>query len=339
MRKKAILLLLTLTVALNVSACGNKEKKNVLSEDVKQEVAMQENETKKFIDDGIDFLNKGEYDDAKSSFEKAISMDKSNKGAYIEIKNRYMEKQRMDDAYYIIKLAISNGVDTENMQKILNDIKSKFEVTKLSESAYQNGEYKLPTKIKAKINNEDKEVNVVWNDNKVDTSKLGSIKYEGKIEQYDRSAELDLEIIKVEKAKKIGGISKVYEENGKRYLKFDEVEFYKNKDGNDSTAENEARKDGADAALFDEGNVEGRLNNGYYIRNKDKSLKTYEISPNVDISVCGYSVNLNTIDQQNISYEKFKTLDMGDRIRFKGVLCYIHLENNVVVKIEEQYIP
>ncbi|KAJ49226.1 tetratricopeptide (TPR) repeat protein [Clostridium tetanomorphum] len=339
MRKKVILLSLTLTVMLSISACGNKEKRTILTDDVKQEVTMQENETKKLIENGIDFLNKGKYDDAKSSFEKAISMDKSNKGAYIEIKNRYMEKQRMDDAYYIIKLAISNSVDTENMKELLKDIKSKFQVTKLSASVYQNDEYKLPNKIKAKINNEDKEVNVVWNNNTVDTSKLGSVKYEGKIEQYDRSAELNLKVTKVEKAKKIGGISKVYEDNGKRYLRFDEVQFFKDKDGNDDTAEKEARKDGANPASFDEGNVNGRLSDGYYIRNKDKSLKTYEISPNADISVCGFSVNLDTINQQRISYEKFKTLDMGDRPRYRGVLCYIYLENNVVVKIEQQFIP
>ena len=253
-----------------------------------------------------------------------------------------MEKQRLDDAYYIIKLAISNSVDTENMKELLNEIKSKFEVIKLSESVYQNNEYKLPNKIKAKINNDHKEVNVVWNNDTVDTSKLGSVKYEGKIEQYDRSAQLDLKVLKVEKAKKIGGISKVYEESGKRYLKFDEVEFFKNKDVNDITAEKEARKDGADPSLFDNGNVKGFLTDDYYIRNKDKSLKIYEISSNVDISVCKYMLNLkssNSADKQKISYEKFKTLDMRDRVRYKGILCYIYLENNVVVKIEQQYIP
>ncbi len=128
-------------------------------------------------------------------------MDKSNKSSYIEIKNKYMEKKRIDDAYYFIKLAVSNNVDTENMKKLLNDIKSKFEVTRLDAGVYQSHEYQLPDKIKAKINNEDKEVGVVWNNNNVDTSKVGTAKYEGKIEQYDRDVELNLEIIEIKKEK------------------------------------------------------------------------------------------------------------------------------------------
>ncbi len=198
--KKAIIsLTLILIVMLSASGCGKKQKTSILTNDVKQQEAMKENEIKKFIKDGTNFLNAGKYDDAKSSFEKAISMDKSNKGAYIEIKNKYMEKKRIDDAYYFIKLAVSNNVDTENMKKLLNDIKSKFQVTKVYVNVYQDNEYKLPDKIKVKINNEDKEVGVVWNNKSVDTSKVGTIKYEGKIEQYDRIAELYLEIIEIEK--------------------------------------------------------------------------------------------------------------------------------------------
>lgn len=40
---------------LSISACGNKEKRTILTDDVKQEVTMQENETKKLIENGIDF--------------------------------------------------------------------------------------------------------------------------------------------------------------------------------------------------------------------------------------------------------------------------------------------
>lgn len=344
MKRKAIIsLMLILTSMVAISGCGSEQKRSVLTNDVKQEAAMQENETKKFIKDGTDLLNKGKYDDAKSAFEKAISMDKANKGAYIEIKNKYMEKQRLDDAYYIIKLAISNNVDTENMKNLLNEIKSKFEVAKIDVTVYQNDKYNLPTKVKVKINNEEKEVDVVWDNINIDTSKLGTTKYKGKIEKYDRSAELNLKVKKIEKVKKIGGISKVYENNGKRYLKFDEVEFFLNKDVNDTTAEKEARKDGySEHGPYDGDNPfdsNGRVYDNHYIRNKDKSLKTYEVSPNVQISVCGFEVKSDTVDQQKISYEKFKTLNMDDRHRYKGILCHIYLENNVVVKIEQQYIP
>ncbi|APH17988.1 Ig-like domain-containing protein [Clostridium botulinum] len=365
MRKKAIVsLLLILIVMLSASGCGKKQKTSVLTNDVKQQEAMKENEIKKFIKDGTNFLNSGKYDDAKSSFEKAISMDKSNKVSYIEIKNKYMEKKRIDDAYYFIKLAVSNNVDTENMKKLLDNIKSKFEVTKLDAGVYQSHEYQLPDKIKAKINNEDKEVGVVWNNNNVDTSKVGTIKYEGKIEQYDRDAELNLEIIEIKKEKEskkenntekvkktqeenknekakqiksekqIGFISKIYEQNGKRYLKYDKVEIFLNKDVDDRTAEKEFIKDGNKILTGD-----GRIPSGFYIRNKDESLETYEISPNVKIDICRYHIdsNANSADLQKISYEKFKTLD--NVYGQSKALFYIYVENNVVVRIEEQYRP
>ena len=363
MTKKTIIsLILILTVMLSVSACGNKQKTSVLTNNVEKEEAMQENEIKKFIANGTNFLNVGKYDDAKSSFEKAILMDKSNKESYIEIKNKYMEKKRTDDAYYFIKLAVTNNVDTENMKKLLNDIKSKFEVVKVYVNVYQDNEYKLPDKIKAKINNEDKEVGVVLNNKSVDTSKVGTIKYEGKIEQYDRIAELYLEIIEIEKetkkedntkkvkkiqeenknekvkevknGKQIGFINGIYERNGKRYLKIDEVEFFKNKDANDRTAEREVIKDGKKEYLLD-----GRVTDDYYLRNNDNSLENYEISENVEVDVCKYHIdkNINTIDLQRINYEKFKTLD---NVYGQGnALFYIYVEDNVIVKIQEQFRP
>ncbi|WP_434305079.1 tetratricopeptide repeat protein [Clostridium botulinum] len=373
MRKKAIILLtLILIFMLSVSGCDKKQKTSILTNDVKQQEAMKENEVKKFIKNGTNFLNAGKYDDAKGSFEKAVSMEKSNKASYIEIKNKYMEKNRLDDAYYFVKLAVNNNVDTENMKKLLNDIKSKFEVTKLYINVYQNNEYKLPDKIKAKINNEDKEVEVIWNNKNVDTSEIGTIKYQGKIEQYDRIAELNLKVIELEKetkkemkkenntqkvkniqeenknekvkeikeikevknGKQIGFINGIYEESGKKYLKFDEVEFFKNKDANDRTAEREVIKDGKKEYLLD-----GRVTDDYYLRNNDNSLEDYEISQNVEVDVCKYHIdeNINTIDLQRISYEKFKSLN--NVYGQSNALFYIYVEDNVIVKIQEQFRP
>ncbi|MEL5897945.1 tetratricopeptide repeat protein [Clostridium sporogenes] len=368
MRKKAIIsLLLILIIMLSISGCGKKEKTSVLTNNVKQQEAMKENEIKKFIKNGTNFLNEGKYDDAKSSFEKAVSMEKSNKESYIEIKNKYMGKNRLDDAYYFVKLAVNNNVDTENMKKLLSDIKSRFEVTKLYINVYQNNEYKLPDKIKAKINNEDKEVEVIWNNKSVDTSEIGTTKYQGKIEQYDRIAELNLKVLQSPKEKKenknkeekinkninnsqkpyndknikevkngkqIGFINGIYEQNGKRYLKFDEVEFFKNKDANDRTAEREVIKDGKKEYLLD-----GRVTDDYYLRNNDNTLEDYEISQNVQVYVCKYHIdkNINTIDLQRINYEKFKTLD---NVYGQGnALFYIYVEDNVIVKIQEQFRP
>ncbi|MPM50262.1 hypothetical protein SDC9_96998 [bioreactor metagenome] len=324
MKKKPIVLVtLTLLAIITLSACEDKQKTTVIANDIKQETAMQEDEVKKIIMDGASFLNEGKYEDAKSTFEKAISMDKANKGAYIEIKNKYMEKQRIDDAYGIIKTAINNNVDTENMKEILKDIKSKFEDIKLDISLYENSEYQLPTKVKTKINNEDKELNVVWSNNTIDTSKIGKVKYEGKIEQYDRNVELNLNIMEIKRERKIGFISKVYEQGGVRYITIDEIEFYFNEENN-RIADIEAAKDGFKA----EDGV-------YYIRNNSRTLKNIQLSPNAIISLCGHRFELDTLYQNPISYDKFKELKQ----KSEYFLCNVNLENDVVVRIEEQYTP
>lgn len=324
MKKKSLFLVtLTLLAIITLSACEDKQKTTVIATDIKQETAMQEDEVKKIIMDGDSFLNEGKYEDAKSTFEKAISMDKANKGAYIEIKNKYMEKQRLDDAYGIIKTAINNNVDTENMKEILKDIKSKFEDIKLDISLYENSEYQLPTKVKTKINNEDKELDVVWSNNTIDTSKIGKVKYEGKIEQYDKNVELNLNVMEIKRERKTGYISKVYEQGGIRYITIDEVEFYFN-EKNNRIADIEAAKDGVQA-------YEGV----YYIRNNNKTLKNIQISPEAKITLCGYRFNLETLYQNPVSYAKFKEMKQQQE-RF---LCHINLENDVVVKIEEQYVP
>ncbi len=41
---------------LSASGCGKKQKTSVLTNDVKQQEAMKENEIKKFIKDGTNFL-------------------------------------------------------------------------------------------------------------------------------------------------------------------------------------------------------------------------------------------------------------------------------------------
>src|SRR3712207_8990808 len=43
----------------------------------------------------------------------------------------------------------------------------------------------LPSSVKIKINNEEKQVNVVWNNPKVDTTKVKVKKYTGKVQGYE----------------------------------------------------------------------------------------------------------------------------------------------------------
>lgn len=299
---------------------------------MRQETIVQEEEVKKIIKDGVSFLNEGKYEDAKNTFEKAISMDKANKGTYIEIKNQYMEKERLDDAYYIIKTAINNNVDIENMKGILNGIKSKFQVVKLDKSLNLYTEFNLPSKIKAKINGEPKEVDVVWTNNSIDTSSVSQVKYTGKIELYDRDVELNLNVLKyIKKENKIGYITKVYDQDGVEYIEVDEVEFYSNNYLGDRTAEIEASKDGYNLDVED-----GKWLYDYYIRNKSKDVKVYEISSEASIILCGHRFGLETLVPEQIDFEKLKTQEEQSK---HGILCNLYLENGVILKIEEQYVP
>lgn len=333
MRKKSLILMgLTIAAMISFSACEEKQKTVVIASDMRQETIVQEEEVKKVIKDGVSFLNEGKYEDAKNTFEKAISMDKANKGTYIEIKNQYMEKERLDDAYYIIKTAINNNVDIENMKGILNDIKSKFQVVKLDKSLNINTEFNLPSKIKAKINGELKEVDVVWTNNSVDTSSVRQVKYTGKIELYDRDVELNLNVLKyIKKENKIGYITKVYDQDGGEYIAVDEVEFYSNNYLEDRTAEIEASKDGYNLDV-----EEGGRWDDYYIRNKSKDIKVYEISSEASIYLCGHRFGLETLVPEQIDFEKLKTQEEQSEY---GILCNLYLENDVILKIEEQYVP
>lgn len=129
--------------------------------------------------------------------------------------------------------------------------------------------------------------------------------------------------------KKIGYITKVYEKDGRRYLSFDDVKFLTG-----SEAVEAARKDGN--AIFEKGNY--YVLDDYYIVNEDKTLKDYVMDENASLSLLGFMVSDNGEDITNrrIDYIKFK-----EAINTKDYpkLCYIYIKNNVVIKVEGQYVP
>lgn len=135
-------------------------------------------------------------------------------------------------------------------------------------------------------------------------------------------------IIPIAKSKQIGYISKVYQEGGKRYLKFDDVKFLT---GN--VAIEAAKKDGA--AVYEDG--EYYVYDDYYIVNNNKEIKSYVIADNASLNVIGWwidSVN-GDINSHSVSYDNFKNVSS----KYENMLCYIYTENDVVVKIEGQYTP
>ena len=188
---KLLLISLLILVSVTSIACGTKDKQKVISNNVSKEAQEHENLIKNNIEAGNNYLKDGKYDLAKTSYEKAISLDIGNKQTYLPIKDKYLEKGRLDDAYYIIKLAVKNNADTANMNKILAEISGKLDTTNIKKYLQQNNKYTLPDEVTMKIDGVDKKTIVKWNKSSaIDTSKVGDFIYEGNSEQYGRKVKL-----------------------------------------------------------------------------------------------------------------------------------------------------
>ncbi|MBK5240292.1 hypothetical protein [Clostridium sp.] len=130
------------------------------------------------------------------------------------------------------------------------------------------------------------------------------------------------------KSKQIGYISKVYEEDGKRYLRFDDVKFLM---GNEAIEA--AKKDGA--AEYENG--EYFVYDDYYIVNSSEKTKNYIIDDKASLNLLGCWIDPYNGDGNNhsVSYNNFKNVSSVN----EHMLCYIYAENDVVVKVEGQYTP
>ena len=285
---------------------------------------------KNIISQGTDHLNNDNYTDAKIAFEKAISMDKSNKSTYIDIQTKYLKKGRLDDAYYFTKLAIQNNFDTENMKTILSEIESRLEVIKMDFYINQNEECELPKKILALISDEEILTDVVWNNSTVDTSKLGTSIYEGKLEEYGRKIELRVTVKEREKNKISAYVQNIYNVNGKWYLDYIQINFHMNGlySPYDSTA--------TIAALID-----GETPNfsGFYIKRLTQFSKTIELSSNVELYICAhrldYPNSLSSADLVKVDFEKFKLLNTTSG----RAICNLFFENDNITRVEEIFTP
>ena len=136
---------------------NNKEivvtTKDIAESDTKEDVTL--------IQLGTDYLNLGRYNEAKEVFLKILEKYKDNASKYIEIKDKYIAANRLDDAYFIINLAITNNVDVDNMKNILAEIQNQFEIVTLSDEVLQYESFYLPSKVKVKINNIEEELKVI----------------------------------------------------------------------------------------------------------------------------------------------------------------------------------
>ena len=346
--KKYLVLCMLTSVAITIfTACATKDKETVISKNVSQDIKSEEKEIRKIIDLGNIYLQQGKYDDARKSYEKSISMDKGNKYIYLEIKDKYIEKGRLDDGFSIIKLALDNKVDYDSMKDVLEEIKKKFEITNVKDYIYQDEKYILPKSVTIKINEKDIEVPVKWNNTVVDTNKVGTYTFDGIAEECGRPIKLTLNVEST--APKVGYVTQVYESDGNKYLKFDEAQFLMGAKGVEERKKN-AQKKGLTVAeeMFE-------YDDGWFIKDDDEKITTYKISNNALLNLHAHLIDpYSNSDLKQVSFEIFKntmTTKNSKIVENNGgicesadnhnrmTLCWIYLEKDVIVKVQSQYTP
>lgn len=145
-----------------------------------------------------------------------------------------------------------------------------------------------------------------------------------------KNPEAENNIEKTLATKKIGYIKKIYVRNNKTYLEVDEVEFFSGK---------EAVKAAIEDGLI---SSEKELGSDYYVRNKNKQVKTYLISPKVYIYLKTFNEGTEwdpKIKKGVFSLSDFSQVfiknDPNNQILIND-LFWLTLTKNQVVKILEQ---
>lgn len=353
LKQQIILIIIILSTTL--FSCSKTVTKDVtVSTNTADDILVEENESNELINNGSKLLSDKKYEEAMAYYNKALELDKSNKDLYLKIKDLYIEANRLDDAYFIIKSAINNNVDTENMKKISEDISSKLEILEVNDKVNQDSEYYFPQNINTTINEKPISLPIKWDYSKADTSTHGTFEYYGFNEEYGRKVKVTLTVLEVSYDKQIGSIKDIYTVDGKTYIDVDLVEFYLGEE-----ALKEALKDNAKIAYTENGIP--FVPSGYYIRNNYSNITTYEISNDCSFQLLDYdfislgynSSAINSFITQTASFNDFKnyieltnymyvgsiSTDGNKPIPQRETLCWIELKNNVAYSIYRQYTP
>ncbi|WP_066890701.1 tetratricopeptide repeat protein [Clostridium nigeriense] len=353
---KLQLLFIIIILATTLFACtGTITKDVILSTNTTDDILVEENEANELINNGTKLLSDEMYDEAMAYYNKAIELDKSNKDLYLEIKDIYIEANRLDDAYFITKIAIANNIDTENMKKIAEDISSKLEIIKITDKVEQDSEYYFPKTVNTIINGKSISLPIKWDYLKADTTVPGTFEYYGLNEEYGRKVQVTLTVSEVIYDKQIGCIKDIYTIDGKTYIDVDLVEFYRGEN-----ALKEALKDNEKIDYTENGTP--YVPDGYYIRNNYAKITTYEILSNCsfqllhhDFTDLGYNTPapINSSITETASFNDFKNyidlrnpmdirdlnIDSSKPITQRETLFWIELKNNKAYSIYRQYTP
>lgn len=133
--------------------------------------------------------------------------------------------------------------------------------------------------------------------------------------------------------RQMGYIKKVYPQNGKNYLDIDYIQWLTG-----DVAEKAMREDGecpktGECIVLDD----------YYIRNQNSLIRTFEISPDVQIFMQTYGIGEEGGDiswNQPITFNQLRRVfDTNSKPHLKSVPYIVEIQNKKIVKITEQYIP
>jgi hypothetical protein len=134
--------------------------------------------------------------------------------------------------------------------------------------------------------------------------------------------------------KDMGYLKKVYTQSGKNLIDIDYIQWLSGAD-----AEKAMREDGkcpraGECIVYD----------GYYIRNQNPLIRTFEVVPEADIRMQTLDAETTGLVDENkqISFEDLKNIfapRSANQKRYQYVPFIVELSNNKIVKITEQYIP
>lgn len=134
--------------------------------------------------------------------------------------------------------------------------------------------------------------------------------------------------------KNMGNIKKVYTKNGKNYLDIDYIQWLTGDE-----AEKAMREDGQcpkteECIVYDD----------YYIRNVNPQIRTFEVSPDVEITMqtLDSETTGNVNQNKKISFSMLQTIftpGSANHDKYQNTPFIIELSNNKIVRILEQYIP
>ncbi|NKF07467.1 Ig-like domain-containing protein [Clostridium gasigenes] len=358
-KAKKITIFLSLLLISTFVSCSKIDKETILSPNVTEDIKVEENEVKVTLEKGNSYLNDNDFANAKLTYEKATSIDKVNKDIYLQIKDKYLELTRFDDALYFVQLALNNNTDIDNMKIISDNIKSKFEITSIDKSLYEGESYTLPSELSTKINNENVSIPVTWNNSVINTSTAGTFSYLGTNKEYSRQFSATLTVVPPIVSAVVPPVvppvvapvipsvvdeehcyvKNIYKSNGKTYIDVDLVEFLR---GN--AALEGAIKDNNSKVGIDDDTGKKFVPDGYYIRDNVHAEITYEVSQNSTFNLAELQIHPNSSSNKDIPvpvpYDRFesyiKSNINGD---YRSNLCLIKFKNNVVYDVSYVYTP